>query len=165
MKYNLGITITKYQVAELTARPYIKVLTPESLTSAFKKSGIHPFKISVISDSQVAPVVIYPEEQEKVLVDPNPQGSLESLADPNPQESREDPNSDGYEERLDDINEEDFRKTETIVTPVAPATFFQKGTIVKVVTNRRKHKFVSPLLAGYIMKHSIMDELVKSADG
>ena len=73
MKHNPGITITKYQVAELTARPYMKALTPESLTSAFRKSGIHPFNIFVISDFQIAPVIIYPEEQEEVLADPNPQ--------------------------------------------------------------------------------------------
>ena len=164
MKNNPGITITKYQVAELTARPYMKALTPENLTSAFKKTGIHPFNSSVITDSQVAPAVIYPEEQEETPADPNPQ---EALADTSPQESREDPNSDRHDERLGDLNEESCEPatpSETTIAPVAPATFFQERTIVKVVTNRRKRKFVPPVLTGNLMKKSVMDELVKSAD-
>ena len=59
MKNNPGLTITKYQVAELTSRPYMKSLTPENLTAAFCKTGIYPFDSQVISDSQVAPAVIY----------------------------------------------------------------------------------------------------------
>ena len=63
MKNNPGLTITKYQVAELTSRPYMKSLTPENLTAAFRKTGIYPFDSQVISDSQVAPAVIYQSQQ------------------------------------------------------------------------------------------------------
>ena len=49
MQNNPGISITKYAIAELTARPYVKAMSPENLTSAFKKAGIFPFNNSVIS--------------------------------------------------------------------------------------------------------------------
>ena len=52
---NPGDTITRYQVAEITAKPYLKSLTLENLTAAFQKTGIYPFVNKVISDSQVAP--------------------------------------------------------------------------------------------------------------
>ena len=58
MQNNPGISITKYAIAELTARPY------ENLTSAFKKAGIFPFNKSVISVEQVAPSIIYKETEE-----------------------------------------------------------------------------------------------------
>ncbi|XP_053403159.1 uncharacterized protein LOC128558274 [Mercenaria mercenaria] len=59
MKLNPGINITKYSIAELTSKPYLKALTPENLISAFRRTGIFPFNNFVISDSQVAPSTIY----------------------------------------------------------------------------------------------------------
>ena len=61
MKRHLGLTVTKYDVAKLTAKPYIKSLTAENLTSAFKKTGIYPFNRKVITASQIAPATIYDE--------------------------------------------------------------------------------------------------------
>ena len=56
--------MTKYDVARLTAKPYIKSLTAENLTSAFKKTGIYPFNREVITASQIAPATIYDETPE-----------------------------------------------------------------------------------------------------
>ena len=66
LKNHPGIAITKYEVAELTSKPYVKALTaenrkenPQNLISAFRKTGIYPFDNSTIADSQVAPSIIY----------------------------------------------------------------------------------------------------------
>ena len=59
MKLNPGINITKYDVSQLTSKPYLKALTPENLISAFRRTGIYPFSNTVISDAQVAPAIIY----------------------------------------------------------------------------------------------------------
>ena len=65
-KNNPGISITKYSIAKLTAKPYVKAFSPENLSSAFKKAGIFPFNSSVITPEQVAPSIIYTETVEQV---------------------------------------------------------------------------------------------------
>ena len=62
MKRNPGPSVTKYEVAHLTSTPYLRALSAEHLISAFHKTGIHPFNNKVITDSQVAPSVIYHEQ-------------------------------------------------------------------------------------------------------
>ena len=37
-KINTGISITKYAIAKLSAKPYVKAFSPENLSSAFKKA-------------------------------------------------------------------------------------------------------------------------------
>ena len=59
MKLNPGINIAKYDVSELTSKPYLKALTKENLISAFRRTGIYPFCNTIISDAQVAPATIY----------------------------------------------------------------------------------------------------------
>uniref|UniRef100_A0A8W8MY58 Uncharacterized protein n=1 Tax=Magallana gigas TaxID=29159 RepID=A0A8W8MY58_MAGGI len=59
MEKNPGIHITKYQVAEITARPYMRAMPPENLTSAFRKIGIHPINKDMIPDFDIAPSLIY----------------------------------------------------------------------------------------------------------
>ena len=51
------LKITKFQVDELTAKPYMKVQKSGNLTSTFKKTDIQPYNTTVISDSRVIPVV------------------------------------------------------------------------------------------------------------
>ena len=58
MRNHPGLTITKYQVAALTHKPYLKSLTAENLASAFRKTGIYPFNSKVMTASQVAPATI-----------------------------------------------------------------------------------------------------------
>lgn len=52
MKRNPGISVTRYNVAELTTKPYIKALRPENLMSAFSKADMYPFDSKVIAPSQ-----------------------------------------------------------------------------------------------------------------
>ena len=66
MKHHPGLTITKYEVAQLTAKPYMKSVTAENLTSAFRKTGIYPFNNQVITDSQAAPATIYSNETPEI---------------------------------------------------------------------------------------------------
>ncbi|KAJ8319359.1 hypothetical protein KUTeg_004450 [Tegillarca granosa] len=57
---NVTTHFIKYaSVAELTNKSYIRALSPENLTSSFRKTGIYPFNNNIIDDSQVAPSVIY----------------------------------------------------------------------------------------------------------
>ena len=42
LQKNPGVSITKYEVAKLTARSYLKAVCPEKVMSAFRKSGIIP---------------------------------------------------------------------------------------------------------------------------
>ncbi|XP_062567747.1 uncharacterized protein LOC134229990 [Saccostrea cucullata] len=71
LQRNPGTSITKHLVAELTAKPYLRALSPENLTSAFKKTGIYPFNNKVISNSEVAPSIIYEHNQDKDDTDNN----------------------------------------------------------------------------------------------
>jgi hypothetical protein len=66
LKLNPGINITKYDIAQLTSKPYLKALTPENLISAFRRTGIFPFNKTNIADSQVAPSIIYKESEDNV---------------------------------------------------------------------------------------------------
>ena len=61
---NPGITITRYEVAALTTRPYLKALCPENIQAGFRKSGIYPYNTQVFSASQLAPAVIYHADEE-----------------------------------------------------------------------------------------------------
>ena len=63
MKQNPGLSINKYNVAQLTAKPYVKALSTENLQAAFRKTGIFPFSKTTISDTSVAPAVIYEESK------------------------------------------------------------------------------------------------------
>ena len=52
---NPGISITRYEIARLTAKPYTRAFTPENISSAFKKAGIYPFNDLEITNIQTAP--------------------------------------------------------------------------------------------------------------
>ena len=39
MKHNPGLSITKYEVTKLTVKPYVRAVSTENLTSAFRKTG------------------------------------------------------------------------------------------------------------------------------
>jgi hypothetical protein len=63
LQKNPGINITKYEIAELTRRPYLRALSSENLMSAFRATGIYPFDKTVLTTAQMAPSVIYIETQ------------------------------------------------------------------------------------------------------
>ena len=50
LKKHPGINISKYQIAELTSKPYLKAVSAENLISAFRRTGIHPFNNKAITD-------------------------------------------------------------------------------------------------------------------
>ena len=81
LQKNPGVSITKYEVAKLTARPYLKAVCPENVVSAFRKLGIYPYNTHTITPSQVAPAAIYGKGDE-ATPDTNPR-------DPKPQEASE----------------------------------------------------------------------------
>ena len=72
------MNITKYDIAELTSRPYLKALSPDNLISAFRKTGIHCATCSqAITESQVAPSVIYSKETDEEPGQKQPSGDSE----------------------------------------------------------------------------------------
>ena len=58
--------ITRYNVAEISARAYNKGLTPENLISAFRKTGIYPIRRQVFDKIKTAPSVIYCEQENSI---------------------------------------------------------------------------------------------------
>ena len=82
LQKNPGVSITKYEVAKLTARPYLKAVCPENVVSSFWKTGIYPYNTHTITLSQVAPATIYGKGDE-ATPDTN-------ASDPEPQEASED---------------------------------------------------------------------------
>lgn len=58
MQKNHGIHIRKYQIAELYIQ-YMRAMSPENLTSVFRKTGIHPINKDMIADSDIAPSLVY----------------------------------------------------------------------------------------------------------
>jgi hypothetical protein len=67
LQKNPGINITKYEIAELTRRPYLRALSSENLMSAFRATGIYPFDKTVLTTAQMAPSVIYIDIYDLVL--------------------------------------------------------------------------------------------------
>ena len=65
LQQNPGISITRYEVAKLTAKPCLKALCPENITAGFRKSGIYPYNNQTLAPSQLAPATIYPKENDK----------------------------------------------------------------------------------------------------
>ena len=66
MRQNQGLSVTRYDVDKqfkLTARPYTLAFCTDNLTAAFRKADVYPFNTQAISAEQVAPAVIYQEDQ------------------------------------------------------------------------------------------------------
>ena len=150
MRRNPGANITKYHIAELTSKPYLKALSAENLISAFRRTGIHPFNHSAIPDTDVAPSVIYVQEnaqQEPKECEDEPS----KVSKPSQDETTQLPNS-----KLQD-DEEPASTPETVAS-----NFFQMRTITKAVQPKPKKKFVPPFLSGNLLKKSNI-EILSSA--
>ncbi|XP_053392052.1 uncharacterized protein LOC128554769 [Mercenaria mercenaria] len=145
MRRNPGANITKYQIAELTATPYLKALSATNLISAFRRTGIHPFDNKAILDSQVAPSVIYLNEQS--------QDTSEKTEPENPHSTSE------ASECLELSSEVTSHEL-----PQSTSDFFQKRTITQAIPKKPKRKFVPPFLAGNLLKKSNTDILSSSAE-
>lgn len=133
MKQNPGLNINRYNVAELTAKPYIGALRSENLISAFRKSGVHPFNRNVISASQVAPAVIYKETDSTAHCLPS--DSQETIPYGNS-------DSEAPEEAVSTIGKPDAQQ------------FFEKRAITAVVPKPKERKFVPPFIVGSLLKKS-----------
>ena len=59
MRLNPGHQITRYVVGELACKAHLKALSPDNIMSAFRRTGIFPFKREKISDVKVLPATIY----------------------------------------------------------------------------------------------------------
>ena len=59
MKHYTGRSITKYEVAKLTVKLYVRAVSTENLTSAFRKTGIFLYNSKAIAETQVAPAANY----------------------------------------------------------------------------------------------------------
>ena len=159
MKHHPGLTITKYEVAQQTAKPYMKSVTAENLTSAFRKTGIYPFNNQ--TDFQVAPATIYSNETPE---------TKETMRDNEIDKSNDNPGENENQDNTDnqaDQQQSDEQQPEVSVAPSdpqsKPADFFQARTITSVVKAKLKRKFVPPFLAGSLHKKSVIDILQEQA--
>ena len=162
MKRNQSLSVTKYEVAQLTSTPYLRALSAENLISAFRKTGIQPFNNKVITDSQVAPSVIY-HKQDPPAEEQDPPAEEQ---DPPPEEQdppteEQDPPTDHSIETLEitsntaktttkDPENESQKEITTAEKESSPSStvgdFFQSRTITKAVVNKPKRKFIPPFL-------------------
>ena len=154
MKHNPGLSITKYEVAKLTAKPYVIAVSAENLTSAFRKTGIFPYNSKAITETQVAPASIYCTE----TVETN-----EAIV--NDSQSNESPGNTDTQGHINNQVDQLMHDEQQPGVPVIPvpdsqskqADFFQARTITSVIQPKQKRKFVQPFLAGSLRKKSVMD--------
>ena len=161
MKSNPGLSVTKYEVALLTSTPYLRALSEENLISAFRKTGIHPFNNKVITDSQVAPSVIYHEQdpsaeaQDPPAEEQDPPAEEQDLPaeDHHSSETLESSSSQAKTTTKDPENESQITTAEKKSSSGSTVSaFFQSRTITKAVVNKPKRKFIPPFLSGNLLK-------------
>ena len=157
LKNHPGIAITKYEVAELTSKPYVKALTAENLISAFRKTGIYPFDNSTIADSQVAPSIIYKNQKES-----NAEEDTIHHLEPEPMQTTA--SNQNTDQELSETPE--ISTANPTEQPVKVATsestssdFFKDRTITTAVIKKPKRKFVPPFITGDLLKKSVTDIL------
>ena len=147
--------MSKYQIAELTAKPYLKALSAENLISAFRRTGIHPFNNKAIQDSEVAPSVIYIQEQSlKENSDNERAQSKVSIANPDQDSLSQCKLSIQDENTVD--NQENTTHQNTV------SEFFQKRTITRAVQPKPRKKFVPHFISGSLMKMANVEVLKNS---
>lgn len=155
MQKNPGVSITKYEVAQLTAKPYLKALSPENIISAFRKSGVYPFNAGVITTSQVAPSTIYINEE-----NPAPSDKPESNKDC-PKATSENSVPSITQSLTNDLPPETPNPVNDMTEKMK--NFFSDRQITKVV-QRPKKKFVPPYsVTGDLLKKSNIDSLTNQA--
>ena len=49
MRWNMGKTITRYQIASMACTAYLKAMSPWNIVSSFKKTGIFPLNKDAIA--------------------------------------------------------------------------------------------------------------------
>jgi hypothetical protein len=58
-----GQIITRYEIAALSGKAYLKSMTPSNIISAFKKCGIFPFDSSVVPEELLFPSRSFPKKK------------------------------------------------------------------------------------------------------
>ncbi|MEW8548101.1 MAG: hypothetical protein AB2693_31750 [Candidatus Thiodiazotropha sp.] len=156
LKNHPGIAITKYEVAELTSRPYVKALSAENLISAFRKTGIYPFDRSTITESQVAPSTIYANQKKADTEDTTSHPEPE----PMPAEPINLTTEQGHVNSTPELSTPDNTEQPVKVTSESiPSEFFKERTITTAIVKKPKRKFVPPFIAGNLLKKSVTDIL------
>ena len=147
MKNHPGMTVTKYQVAALTAKPYMKSLTTENLASAFRKTGIFPFNNCVITDSQVAP----PQSTSVKMMTLRKTKTEQQV-----KLAQSIPITTQVEVSISGVHKTDpcSLKSDAVLKSDA---FFQERTITSAIKSNKK--FVPPFLAGNLLKKSNISTL------
>ena len=123
--------------------------------SAFRRTRIHPFNSKVITDAQVAPAIIYSNEEKATENIP------EETEGPRDQElTQEEPvqsTSETTHEPVSQVEQmQDLTKNVTS-SKLKSNDFFQSRTITKVVIKNTIRKFEPPFLAGNLLKKENTD--------
>ena len=142
MRSNPGLQVTKYDVAKLTAKPYLKAMSPENLQAAFRKAGVHPFSNKVVADSKLAPSTIY--------TSPDNKNKENKVVPQNPSDSNGKEHEDKLSRTLGTRQIDPPTTTENQESS-QPSAFFESRKITRVV-NRPKKRFTPPTLDGTLSK-------------
>lgn len=156
LQKNPGISITRYEVAQLTARPYMKAFSPENITSAFRKSGIYPFNRDKITPDQVAPATIYKTSHSDPPEDTCNNVYPDGVKLPDAQDDK-------YNASKTAVDSETKPSPATVISGVEKGHFFQTRTIYSVVKKPKK-RFVPPYaVSGNLTNQTNYDILTKQA--
>lgn len=70
MQNNPGATVTKYEIAKLSSKPYMKAISTDNLVSSFRKTGIFPLKPEIFDTmpESTAPATIYNHDETQPTV-------------------------------------------------------------------------------------------------
>ncbi|XP_053408884.1 uncharacterized protein LOC128559893 [Mercenaria mercenaria] len=141
LQKNPGISITKYEVAHLTSRPYLKAFCPENIISAFRKSGIYPFDDRCISVEDAAPASIYPKDQSATCAVNDEVEAPEVIREP---------------ENSGDNRESNSSQSAAKGVPLhVSSSFFDSKTITSVKQRPKKH-FKPPYICGNLSNETNM---------
>lgn len=164
---NPGISISRYEVADLTAKPYIKAVCPANVISAFRKSGIYPFDSHAITPSETAPSTIYITES------PQNHPSTPTTCNVPDETQLQDAHIAGIHDNHDP--QTGTTQTQDIVMPVqhTPSTETAQTNHIKDLLNakkittivqRPKKRFVTPYaISGNLMNKTNIDSLTLQA--
>ena len=163
MKKYPGANITNYQTAELTNKPY--------LISAVRRTGIYPFDNKDIPDSEVVPPVIYGhaindnENDQQEVDDENHHLEVDNENYQQEHSQTNEANTDTPEVQPSEyvFSEVTVNGLATNAKESAVSVFFERRMITKAVQPKRKRKFVTPFIAGSLLKKSNTEILKASA--
>ena len=166
LQKNPGLKITKYDVASLSSRPYLKAMSPDNLVSSFRKTGIFPYNNKAILPDETAPSIIYTAQEI-----PNVHVATEELTQnhetlnssvSNDVPVHETPITENHNSNETQTEENQKENEELEVTTTSTkSSFFQSKTIKSAIVKKPKRKFVPPYLAGSLGKTSIVAILQK----